>query len=137
MTNILSFAEVENCDNYVTVYDNKTKDFIMTNKTNGNMTVFGCTHGLHTTLLDADQAITGVAMLHSVAANKKLFSKRQVECAEVMRELYETIGFPSLKDFKHIVSTNMTKDNPVLVEDIKVMEKIYGPNEYVLKGKTT
>jgi hypothetical protein len=78
-----------------------------------------------------------VSLLTTVSENKKLYSKRQVERAETARKLYQVIGFPSLRDFKHVVQTNQIKNCPVNLEDIKICEKIFGPDIYAMKGKVT
>jgi hypothetical protein len=58
-----------------------------------------------------------------VEENKSLYTKRQVEQAEAARKLYQIIGFPSLRDYKHPVQTNRIKNFPVTLEDIKICEK--------------
>jgi hypothetical protein len=73
----------------------------------------------------------------TVEENKSLYTKRQVEQAEAARKLYQIIGFPSLRDYKHPVQTNRIKNFPVTLEDIKICEKIFGPDIYAMKGKTT
>ena len=42
-----------------------------------------------------------------------------------------------MANFKAIVKGNMIKNLPISVEDIERAEKIYGPDIYALKGKTT
>ena len=66
-----------------------------------------------------------------------MHSARQNKRAEAAKELYEAINFPSLRDCKHIISTNKIQNCPVTVDDINVIEKIYGPNVFIIKGKTT
>ena len=88
-------------------------------------------------MLEDKLATEGVAMLNTVEVNKKLYTKRQVEWADAARALYEIIGYPSLRVFIHIISTNKIKDCPVTVEDVNISEKIYGPDMYAIKGKST
>ena len=52
-------------------------------------------------------------------------------------ELYSKIGYPSLHDYKMAVKTQMLNKCPVTIGDIKIAEKIFGPDIAVLKGKTT
>ena len=66
-----------------------------------------------------------------------MYTKRQVARAEEAKNLYGVIGYPSVKDFKHIVQTNQIKNCPVTTEDINIWKKIYGPDVQALKGKTT
>jgi hypothetical protein len=51
--------------------------------------------------------------------------------------LYQVIGYPSLRDFKHVIQTKQIKNCPVTIEDINISEKIFGPDVYATKGKTT
>jgi hypothetical protein len=46
------------------------------------------------------------------------------------------VGYPSEKDFKNMVSSNMIRNCPVKPEDISAANKIFGPNVASLKGKT-
>ena len=43
----------------------------------------------------------------------------------------------STKKLLHIIDNNMVKGLPITRQDVKLAEKIYGPNVYALKGKTT
>ena len=51
--------------------------------------------------------------------------------------LYHAVGTPSVKDFKTIINLNAIQDNPITVQDIKMAEKIFGPDISNLKRKTT
>ena len=42
-----------------------------------------------------------------------------------------------MKKFKHMASTNMISDCPILVEDIRNSENMYGPSMEILKGNST
>jgi hypothetical protein len=46
-------------------------------------------------------------------------------------------GTPSINDFKTILRINTITNNPVTTKDIKIAEKIFGPDIGALKGKTT
>ena len=78
----------------------------------------------------------GSNLMNTVEENKKLYTKRQVARAEIARKLYQVIGYPSLRDYKHIIQTHQIKNCPVTIEDINISEKIYGPDVYAIKGKT-
>ena len=67
----------------------------------------------------------------------KLFSKRQIKEAETARKLYDTLSYPSLKDFKWVIRSNQIKNCPVTIENIDVAHKVWGKNIAALKGKTT
>ncbi len=77
------------------------------------------------------------SFITTVEGNKIPFTKQQIKSAEKARNLYASLGYPSMKDFKWILQSNQIKDSPVLVVDSEVALKIWGPNIAALKGKTT
>jgi hypothetical protein len=46
------------------------------------------------------------------------------------------VGYPSEKDFRNMVSSNMITNCPVTPTDISAANKIVGPNVASIKGKT-
>ena len=94
--------------------------------------------GLYALKMDSPAESTGVVLLNSVEENKKRFSKRQIERADRAKDLHETIGFTSMRDFETIVKMNSIRNNPVISEDIRIMKEIHGDyNVFALKGKAT
>jgi hypothetical protein len=47
------------------------------------------------------------------------------------------VGYPSPKDFKNMVCSNMIKNCPITPANIAAANKIFGPDVASLKGKTT
>ena len=47
------------------------------------------------------------------------------------------IGALTLRNLKIMISHNIVTSSPETVEDIKVSEKIFGPDVSTLKGRTT
>ena len=47
------------------------------------------------------------------------------------------MGNPSTQDILAILRMNLVKDCPVTVQDVKLAEKIFGPDIGTIKGKTT
>jgi hypothetical protein len=78
-----------------------------------------------------------LTFVNTVSENKTGFTKRQIKCAEIARNLYKTLSYPSMKDFKWVIRSNQIKDCPVTIQDIDVATKILGKNIAALKGKTT
>ncbi len=76
-------------------------------------------------------------MVNTVEENKFPYTTRQFEQAKRARKLFQAIGSPSLPDFKAILSTNQIANCPVTLQDVKIAEKIFGPDIGSLKGKTT
>ena len=60
---------------------------------------------------------------------------RQFEKAKEARKLYHIIGTPTIENFKALIKMNAIANCPVTVEDIKIAEKIFGPDISSLKGK--
>jgi hypothetical protein len=75
--------------------------------------------------------------INTVSENKTGFTKWEFKCAEITRNLYKTLSYPSLKDFKWGIRSNQIKYCPVTIQDIDVATKILGKNIATLKGKTT
>jgi hypothetical protein len=118
---------------YAVTFDSKI-GFTTRNIESGATTVFARDEdGLFSAPLGPEPYKNDVSLFTTVAGNKKLYTKRHVDRAEAARKLYQVIGFPSMRDYKHIVQTNQIKNCPVNLEDIS----IFGQDIYAMKGKTT
>jgi hypothetical protein len=51
--------------------------------------------------------------------------------------MYNTLSYPSMKDFKWVIRSNQIKDCPVKIQYIGVATKIWGKNITALTRKTT
>jgi hypothetical protein len=80
---------------------------------------------------------TNYQFITTMEENRKFYTERQFQRAKKARELYYSLGTPSLKDFKTMVTMNFIKNNPISLEDIKLAESIFGPDIGSLKRKTT
>jgi hypothetical protein len=78
-----------------------------------------------------------LTFVNTVSENKTGFTKRQIKCAEIARNLYTTLSYPSMKDFKWVIRSNQIKDCPVTIQDIDVATKIWGKSIAALKGNST
>jgi hypothetical protein len=78
-----------------------------------------------------------LTFVNTVSENKTGFTKRQIKCAEIAQNLYKTLSYPYMKDFKWLIRSNQIKDYPVTIQDIDAATKIWGKNIATLKGKTT
>ena len=74
--------------------------------------------------------------MNTIADDLTHFSQTQQAQAKRARELYHTLGIPSMKDLKHMIKMNLIRNNPVTEDDINIAMKIYGPDIGALKGKT-
>ena len=73
--------------------------------------------------------------METVESNKSLFTQRQLDSAEKVRNLQAGLAFPSDRDMMWALQSHMIKDCPLLVADMRVAEKVYGKNIAMLKGK--
>ena len=80
--------------------------------------------GLH----DYDPSDDSYVFVNTVSENKEGFSQRQIKGAEAARALYARVGYPSTKDFKWVIQSNLIQDCPVTVADIDVARQIWGKN---------
>jgi hypothetical protein len=137
IANILGLSNVLDTGRYEVTFDSNS-GFKPRNIKTGATTVFERdADGPFSAPLGPETYKNQVSLLTTVSENKKLYSKRQMESAEMARKLYQVIGFPCQRDYKHVVQTNQIKNCPVNLEDIKICEKIFGPDIYAMKGKTT
>jgi hypothetical protein len=67
-----------------------------------------------------------MTFVNTVSENKTGFTKRQIKCAEIARNLYKTLRYQSMKDLKWVIWSNHIKYCPVTIQDIEVATKIWG-----------
>jgi hypothetical protein len=48
-----------------------------------------------------------LAFVKTVSENKEGFTMRQIKSAEIARTLYKTLSYPSIKDFKWVIQSNL------------------------------
>jgi hypothetical protein len=135
VTNIFSFAEMK--DRYKIDYSNEEDAFIVhlphrdVKFTRNNIGLYTYRPVLRDSRKQDMQFVT------TLEENKTFYTPRQFERAKMARDLYHAIGTPSIEDFKAIIRINAIRNNPVTIDDIKLAEKIFGPDIGTLKGKTT
>jgi hypothetical protein len=62
--------------------------------------------------------------------------EKEIKRAETARRLYVIMGRPSKADFQKMLQKGKIRDNPVVMEDYNIAEKIYGKDLGIIKGKT-
>jgi hypothetical protein len=69
--------------------------------------------------------------------NLTFLSPRQQKGAKRARELYESMGTPTVDNLKAMICMNLIKNNVVTTDDINLATKAYGPDVGDIKGETT
>jgi hypothetical protein len=86
---------------------------------------------------DSSAPVDAYTMLTTVAAQKQLYTPRDVQKADMARQLYRMIGRPSESSFLRMLTKRSILNCPVTPLDAKRALHIYGPDIATLKGKTT
>ena len=81
--------------------------------------------------------IHSYSCVSTVADNRAVFTRRELEGADRTRQLYRTIGCPSQQKFEAILDHRSILNCPVTKADTQGANTIYGPDLAYLKGKTT
>ena len=139
LANILSLAQVrQRCR--VTM-DTATEPSMIVHRADGTLMKFReYTTGLY--IYDAalpkdNESVSDYCLVNTVAKNKALYHRREVEGAKRAKDLYIKLGRPSQQCFEQMLSNKLIHNCPVTTEDARRALTIYGPDVSALKGKTT
>jgi hypothetical protein len=133
-TNILSISLIEEL--HTVTYDHVKKIFWLHVSPTQSFS-FHKTLGLFIFNQFWKEEDTNYQFVNTVKKNKLFYTSRQFERAKRTRELYNTLGTPSLNDIKTIIQMNLINNNPVTIEDVNIAESIFGQDIGSLKGKLT
>ena len=75
--------------------------------------------------------------VQTIEENAKFLTPKEIAQANVAKQLYHALGYPSVVDLKTIIKTNMIWNNPSTKYDVKLMEHLFRPDIPTVKGKTT
>jgi hypothetical protein len=134
ITNIIALRKL--IEQYQVTYDSDDLMFVVHRESESKPNMEFCMHesGLHYYDPRKEAHLTFV---NTVSENKEGFMKRQIKGADLARDVYNTLSYPSMKDFKWVIQSNQIKDCLVTIQDIDVALKIWGKNITALTGKTT
>ena len=132
ITNVLSFATM--AEQFRITYDNKVEDVFKVHTPKGVLPFKQISKNLYVFIPDKEVART---MFQTLDENKKFYTTKQIERATRARALARAIGCPSDADLRAILKMNSIKNCPVVEDDIKLAEAIFGKDVAILKGKTT
>ena len=138
MINILAWSDV--CDKYRITADTEVGKYITVHVSKQFKMIFEqVSSGLY--LFSHKQQykhrISGYSFLTLTTGDKSKFNKREIEQAEAARTLHRAIGFPGYKRFFWMIKNNKIPKCQITVDDAKRALHLYGPDEAVIKGKTT
>ena len=85
---------------------------------------------------NSKDTVSPYSFVQTIAKNKKLYHKREIDGANKARELYIRLGQPSQHQFQTMLANNMIPDCPITADDARRAIKIYGPDVATFKGKT-
>ena len=91
--------------------------------------------GLH--ILERPDGESGPTFMQTVKENMKMFTERQIKSATKARELYEMLQCPSQLDFDTTLRTNAIKGCNVMLDNARIIWKIWGPSVIKMKGNST
>ena len=78
-----------------------------------------------------------VTLAHqTVKENKSKYSDLDYKRAVKIRELQESLGFPSDKDLAHAIEYNVLGNTPFTRRDVRIAKEIFGPSIAAIKGKS-
>ena len=152
IANILSFKEVASVPGICITMDTLTEKAIFVLLPDGRKMKFKeCEVGLYYFNVNNDLEHSkhnninkevkdysqGVNLLSTVAENKSIFSKREIQGAKNARDLQQSLGWPSTTTYKSYVKNNLIRNRGITVDDIERSVKIYGTPVPLLKGKMT
>ena len=98
--------------------------------------------GLYTYRVDKDYKTSlkekgSSNLVTTLSENWRGYINRQYDRAKTAWKLYHIIGMPTVENFKALLCMNTTQNCPVTVKDVKIAERIFGPDMLSLKGKST
>jgi hypothetical protein len=79
----------------------------------------------------------GTSMVKTIKENERFYTQRQVNCAWQARKLLHALGCPTVMNLKAVIQMNSITNCPVTIDDVNLVEKIFGKDIVSLKGKTT
>ena len=75
-------------------------------------------------------------LVSTVKENRKGYTKTQFKRACIARDLYHSVGAPTLENFKKFITMGGIHNCPIRAADVDIAENIFGPDMATLKGKS-
>ena len=139
IANIFGFADL--AKKYRITYDSQEEDAFVVHTNEGKIKFTKTPEGLYA------YKLTGKYKRHlkteqnhlvdTVKENRMGLTTRQFQQAIKARELFHSLGCPSVENFITFVKTNGVRNCPIIIEDIRNAERVFGPDLGRLKGTST
>ena len=95
------------------------------------------TSSISNNLSKSKSNVTPYSFAMTVSDNKKYFSKSEIARAEGAQRLQQTLGWPSMEQFRNIVGNNLVRNCNVTLADIDRAQYLFGTPTPLLQGKMT
>jgi hypothetical protein len=130
IANILSMSLVSR--KFPVRYDSASGDQFVVSKPDKDVIFSASKSGLYY----HDTTNRAVVLVNTVKQNKEGLTEREFNRAKSARRALGIIGYPSPRDFKNMVRSNMIKNCNVTPTDIDNAHKLFGDYIATLRGKT-
>jgi hypothetical protein len=130
IANILSMSLLKK--KFPVTYDSAKGDYFIVKKPDKNIIFAGSPSGLYY----HDTTNRSVMLVNTVKQNREVFTDREFDRAKSARRALGLVGYPSPRDFKNMVRSNMIKNCNVTPIDIDNAYKLFGDDIASLRGKT-
>ena len=139
IANIFSFAEL--VDKHRITFDSSMENAFLVYQPD-KIVKFECTpEGLYMYRVGKDYKTSLMEkgnshLVTTLSENRKGYTDRQYDREKTAWKLYRIIGMPTVENFKMLLCMNAIQNCPVMVEDVKIAERIFGPDMSSLKSKS-
>jgi hypothetical protein len=130
IANILSMSLIKK--KFPVRYDSTVGDQFIVSKPDKDVIFAASSSGLYY----HDTTNRAVILVTTVKENKEGFTDREFTRAKSARRSLGLVGYPSPRDFKNMVRSNMIKNCTVTPTDIDNAHKLFGADIANLRGKT-
>jgi hypothetical protein len=130
LANILSMALVKN--KFPVKYDSTKGDHFVVSKPEKDIIFAASASGLYY----HDTTKCAVVMVTAVKSNREGLTDREIEKAKAAQRALRLVRYPSPRDFKNMVRSNMIKNCSVTSTDIYKAHKLFDDDIATLRGET-
>ena len=144
VANIFEFAHLVDSDDTRITYDSKKEDAFIVHSRSEQVKFTRTPEGFYAyqpskaylkqiAELKSPVKGGGERVMATVALNTEGYSKREIKHTHEARQLLHTVGRPSIADFKQAIRSNKFTNCKVTLDNMRVMEGLFGPDAASLK----